>query len=275
MARSLKEFEYEQGAPSSTEIITPSAAGEPAVKEDVVIIGGKERPLKNYEAELRRKADEEKERYKQELEQKIASQQPPQQTQQSWYDMVQQRAEQEMAMTGKAVPLQTILEVANSLYERNVSKTLTTRDSADKEVRNFKRSIKKDPDFNDLEDDFDSLVEQLRPEQINSPTLEVILNSVRGKRVNELVKKAEEKGKEMALKDTQILGAPTETVSSGTPPKTSLTAEQRSEIVRMNSENTMEWTEQEYLNALIKKQNRFKAAGAKNIPQLMNDTMIK
>ena len=272
IAKTLKDFE---GLPSTTETLIPSAAGKPAVEEDVVIIGGEKRPLKNFEAELRRKADEEKERIRQELEQKYASQPPQQQTQQSWYDLVQQRAEQEMALTGKAVPLQTIMEVANSLYERNVKTTLTTRDTAEKEVRNFKRSIKKDPDFESFEDDFDALVDQLKPEQINAPTLEVILNSVRGKRVNELVKKAEEKGKSEALKDTQILGAPTEVISAGTPPKTSINAEQRTELIRMNSENTMEWTEQEYLNALIKKQNRFKAAGAKNVPQLMSDAMIK
>jgi hypothetical protein len=61
----------------------------------------------------------------------------------------------------------------------------------------------------------------------------------------------------------------------GTPPKTSLTAEQRAELDRMNHENTLEWTEQEYKDALIKKQNRFKASGAKNTPQTLNDMMIK
>lgn len=273
MARSLKEFEQEiKATPSDAGI--PSAAGEPVVKEDMVIIGGKERPLKNFEAELRRKHDEDMEKLKKEYEQKTPPQ-PQQSTQQSWYDLVQQRAEQEIMITGKAVPLQTILEVANSLYEKNVSSHLKTRENADKEVRNFKRSIKKDPDFAEIEDDFDSLVEQLKPEQINAPTLEVILNSVRGKRVNELVKKAEDKGRQEALKDTQILGQPVTTTTGGTPPKTSLSSAQQAELDEMNRETTMEWTEQQYFEALTKKQNRFKAAGAKNVPGLLNEMIMK
>lgn len=280
MARSLREFEQEsQATPSTTEVLTPSATGETiAVKEPVVIIDGKERPLKNYEAELRRKHEEETARIKSEYDAKLLSmQQPPQQPapQQTWYDLVQQKAEQEMAYTGKAVPIQTILEIANSLYDRNMTATFKSRETADKEVRNFKRSIKKDPDFAEIEDEFDALVDNLDPKQINAPTLEVILNSVRGKKVNDIRQKAKEEGRQEALKDTQILGNPVETITGGTPPKSSLTAEQRAELDMMNRENTMEWSEKEYLDALVKKQNRFKVAGAKNTPNLMNDAMIK
>ena len=276
VVRSLKDFEFEQGNLSITST-NPSTTGQEVVKEDMVIIGGKERPLKNYEAELRRKTEEGKETMRKEFDAKLLSlQQQTTQPQQTWYDVVQQRAEQEMALTGKTVPVQTILELADSLYQRNISSTLKNRETADKEIRNFKRSIKKDPDFSDIEDDFDVLVEQLRPEQINAPTLEVILNSVRGKRSQEIVRRAKEEGKQEALKETQILGGqPTETTTVVTKPSVSLTPEQQAELVIMNQENTMEWTEQEYKDALLKKQNRFKAAGAKNIPQLMSDTMIK
>ena len=278
MARSLKEFEQEnQEAPVNTEIPTPSDAGQPSVKESMVIIDGKERPLKNYEAELRRKSEEEKEQMRLSYEQRLLDlQQRNTQPQQNWYDVIQQEAEQEIALTGKAVPLQTILKVSQSLYQRNIAETLKTKDNAEKEVRSFKRSIRKDPDFNEIEDAFDELVEQLKPEQINAPTLEVIHRSVRGSRLDEIVKKAKAEGRQEALKDSQIVGGtPVESSSGGTPPKTSLTSEQKTDMDRMNHENTMEWTEQEYKDALLKKQNRFKASGAKNIPQTLNDIMIK
>ena len=280
MARSLREFEQEsQATPSNTEVPIPAAEGNPVVKESTVIIDGKERPLKNYEAELRRKHEEDKEALRKEYDSKLLSmQQPaPQPTapQQTWYDLVQQKAEQEMAYTGKAIPIQTILELADNLYQRNMSATFKSREQADKEVRNFKRSIKKDPDFVEIEDEFDTLVDNLDPKQINLPTLEVILNSVRGKKVQEIRTRAREEGRQDALKDTQILGNPVETITGGTPPKTSLTAEQRAELDGMNRENTMEWSEKEYLDALVKKQNRFKVAGAKNNPMLMNEAMNK
>ncbi len=73
MARSLEEFEKEQGQKPETTVPPPAAEGQTVVKEPVVIIDGKERPLKNYEAEMRRKSDEEREKLKQEYEQKLLS----------------------------------------------------------------------------------------------------------------------------------------------------------------------------------------------------------
>jgi hypothetical protein len=119
------------------------------------------------------------------------------------------------------------------------------------------------------------LVDNLQPNQINTATLEVILNSVRGKRVNELVKAAEARGRQGAEKDTQILGAPVETSGGGSAPKTSLTSDQMAELAEMNKENTMEWTEAEYIQALSKKQNLFQAQGAKSKPELLKDKLNK
>ena len=253
---------------------TPSSEGNADVKEPIVIIDGKERPLKNYEAELNRKHLEEKERIKQEYESKIetltrpATPQPSNQP--NWYDMVETEAINELTLTGKAFPMKTIMNVAAQIADR----TYQTKRQADSVVEDFKDSISDDPDYKANKKEFNALVRQLRPDQVSPETLEIVLNSVRGKRLKDVEKSAYEKGKQDALKEREILG-PTNVMSSTASPKTSLTSDQKSDLDRLNNETTMGWTEEEYKKALLKKQVRFKEAGAKNIPQTLNDSMIK
>lgn len=270
MAETLKQFEEEQK--KTEEIKTPPPEGKQEVKEPVVIIDGKPRPLKNYEAELKRKHEEEIQRIRQEYENKP----PAQQSQQpNWYEQVQQMAENEIVTTGKTVPINTILQLANTISQRNLETALKTRTEADKEIRNFKRSVKKEKDFQVLEDDFDSLVDQLKPDQINTPTLEVILNSVRGKRLNEFIEKAKTETKQTTESDTKILGQPVETQTAVKKPESTLSPQQQADLDRMNESSTIQWSGEEYLSALRNKQTRFKNAGAKNIPQTLNDEIIK
>lgn len=281
MAETFKEFveEQEQGIKpegSQPEGSIPPAGGQSAVKESVVIIDGKERPLKNYEAELQRKHKEELDRVKAEYETKIVQPiQPVQSAQPDWLEQVYQQAENEMAVTGKAVPIKTILGVADSISKRNLQNVFQGKEQSEKTIRSFKRSIRGEPDWKDLEDNFDELVDQLEPHQVNAPTLEVILNSVRGKTGKDKEKLAYERGRAEALKDTQILGAPEGGQPVGSAPKSGLTPEQKSDLDRMNQDNTLGWTEEEYKKALTQKQNRFKVAGARNIPQTLGDIMIK
>ncbi len=291
MSGTLKEFEAKEkevvenqdktktqdNQTTETKEIPKTDEGKETVKESVVIIDGKERPLKNYEAEMRRKHEEEMDALRRELDVRNVQiqSQSTQTTQQQWLDQVYTMAENEIATTGKAVPIQTILQLANSLSQRNLETNFKTREQSEKAVRSFKRSIKNEPDFTVLEDDFDSLVDQLKPEQINTPTLEVILNSVRGKKLPELLKKAKEDAKKEAEKDTTILGQPTTTTTGGGRTATTITPEQKIELDRMNNNSTIQWSEDEYLTSLRKKQERFKGSGAKNIPQLLNDQMIK
>lgn len=284
-AETLAEFEQEQEQEQeaakkkpgdSQEAQIPPAGGNSVVKEPVVIIDGKERPLKNYEAELQRKHQEEIVRLRTEYEAKfVQPPQPPQPPQTDWLDQVYQSAEQEISTTGKAVPIKTIMSVANSISQRNLQNAFQTREQSEKTVRNFKRSVRNDPDWKDLEDNFDELVDQLEPHQINAPTLEVVLNSVRGKSGKDKERLAYERGKQEALKDTQILGAPEDGQPAASAPKTTLTLGQKVELDNMNKDNTLGWTEDEYKKALEQKRARFKATGARNIPQTLNDAIIK
>ena len=280
MAETLAEFEAEQAGanPEVTPETIPAAEGQPAVKENMVIIDGKERPLKNYEAELQRKHNDELARIKAEYETRYSQPtQPVQPTapQPDYWAQVDQAAEQEIAATGKAVPMKTIASVANSIAQRNMQAFFQTKEQSEKAIRGFKRSVRETPDWKDMEDSFDELVDQLEPHQVNAPTLEIILNSVRGKKGVDREKLAYERGKQDALKDTQILGAPEGGQPAGTAPKTTLTLAQKAELDEMNKDNTMGWTEEEYKKALIEKQNRFKASEARNVPVSLNDAMIK
>jgi len=258
-----------------------TSTGDDDVKTNVVIIDGKERPLENYEGELKRKHTEEIERIKQDGEDKIAAIQaqatstPTQQpNQQSWYDQVAVMAEDEMARTGKTIPINTILQVSNSISQKNYETNSKTRTDAERVTRSFKRSIRKDPDFAIVEDDFDELVDQMKSSQISQKTLEIALNSVRGAKAKDREKAAYERGLKEATSDTQILNQPTSGGGSGTKPKTSLTPEQLVELDEMNKDNSMEWTEDEYKASLLKKQNEFKLRGARNVPQTLNSNMI-
>lgn len=272
-----KETTTKETTETTTQETTQPPTGQEGVKEDVVMIGGKPRPLKNYEAELRRKFDKEKEDELSALRSTYEQRQAPQQTQPvNFIDQVYAMAENEIATTGKAVPIQTIMQVANSISLRNTEYMLTSREQARRAVSSFKKSVKAEPDWRELEDDFDELVEQLKPEQINPPTLEVIVNAVRGKKAKELLAQAKAKAKEEAEKDTTIVGGePAQKTSGGHKPSSGLTPEQKQEMDRMNQDTTMEWTEGEYIKALKKKQERFKLDGAKNIPQLFSDLMVK
>lgn len=279
-AETFAEFEQEQEQKQEEkkeQVQTPSDEGKASVKEPVVVIDGKERPLKNYEAELQRKHTEEIERIRAEYEAKnTQTYQPPQQTvQPDWFEQVYQSAEQEIATTGKAVPIKTIMSVANSISQRNLQNAFQTREQSEKTIRSFKRSARNEPDWGTMENSFDELVDQLEPHQINAPTLEVILNSVRGKSWKDKEKLAYERGKQDALKDTQILGAPEGSQPPVSAPKTTLTPEQKADLDNMNKDNTLGWTEEEYKKALEQKRARFKAAGAKNNPMALSDVMIK
>lgn len=280
MANTLADFEKEQAQPKETIAPNPEASTgkedvKPEQKESVVIIDGKERPLKNYEAELTRKHNEELERLRSDYESRV---QPVQQTQPqpNWIDQVYQYAENEIATTGKAVPMNTIMQIANQIAQKNVETNFKVREQGSRAVKSFKRSVQVEPDFKELENDFDELVDMLKPEQINPPTLEVILNSVRGKRAKELYAKAQAKGKETALKEQEILGRPTEGSTAGaTKPSTTLAPEAKADLDRMNKDSNVEWSEDDYKVALKKKQDRFKEMGAKNIPQTLNDSPIR
>lgn len=275
--KALENQESNQENQEEKQVEVPeSAEGEKAVEP---VEKTEERPDKNYEAENRRKT-EEIDRLKdenlrlREVPPVTTSTPPPTQT--NWLDNVTQMAENEMATTGRTVPIDTIARMSDTIAKRSIEDVLKTKGQSEKEIRNFKRSVRKDPDFNGLEDGFDELVEQLQPNQVNAPTLEVILNSVRGKKYTpEYLNKQRSQGKEEAEKDTTILNQPTASTGTGVKPGSSLTSDQKEELEQMNQNSSNQYTEGEYLGMIKNKQIRFKVSGAKNVPQLWNDQMIK
>jgi vacuolar-type H+-ATPase subunit I/STV1 len=294
MAKTLADFEKEQATQGKdTETTTTqSATGQEAVtttststtqevQEDVVVIGGKPRPLKNYEAELRRKHEEDLRKKDEEWQQKIASTQttqtPTSQSQgNDFWARVEQMAQTEMATSGRTIPLETIAQVATSIANRNIEGVLKTRDQANNAIEEFMDEVENEPDFKDIRKEFKSLARQLKPEQINAQTLEICLNSVRGKKAKELMAQARAKGKEDAIKDTSIIGNPTtEQTATTKPGAVTLSSEQKVELARLQRDNDMEWTEDDYIKTIQKKQARFKAMGAKNVPLLISDEPIK
>src|SRR3990167_9785420 len=93
----------------TTPMVTPSP--DPEVKEDVVIIGGVARPLKNFMAEISRKTKEEV------MEEIKRTTPPPSQpvlqpvSQSDWNKQVVAMAEREMEETGSIVPVNTMLNL--------------------------------------------------------------------------------------------------------------------------------------------------------------------
>jgi len=270
MDNTFEEFKKKESeeAEENQDKTQPPPEGEKEV-EDL------DRPEKNIDAEISRKQAELEKLNQQLADKKVA---PTQQTNpnqwDNWLSAVNNQAETEMAQTGRTVPIQTILQVADNVAKKRFDETLKSRDSAQKAIRRFKRTAQKDPDFKNLEDDFDNLADQLNPGQINDDTLEVLLNSVRGKKMPELLKKARSSGKKQVEEDTKIIG-PTTSGSSGTSDREELSDSQLRELENLNSESSIQRTPKEYVQMLKSKKDRFTAAGAKNTPMLLTDVMIK
>jgi len=252
-------------------------------KEPVVIINGKERPLKNYEEEMNRKHEAEIQRVKEEYEARMQSSNQPgaaayganQQGVPDWITQLNNLAENEIATTGKTVPMQTILTAANQLSSRNVEQALTLRDNSEKIKRSFIRKNRIDPVWKDIEEDFMDIADQLRPDQVNEKTLDVILLAAKGKSAEKKIKDISDKAKENADKDMSLIGNPSSGSVTSNPRKETLTAAQRKELDMMNMDNNLGWTEEEYLSDLKRKQDNFKRMGAMNVPQLLSDSLIK
>ena len=249
-----------------------------SVTESMVTIDGKQRPLKDYEAEIRRKHDEEVQRVKDEYEARmvaIQTRQPERQPENSgafdWLNQYTQAAENEIATTGRSVPIQTIAHLAGQIAQRGIQETLSSREKAESVKRQFAKNARKNQsEWNDIEEDFHEIADQLPANQVNQQTLEVILNAARGKRTPDLIKAAQEKFKKDAEGQPEILGNPTESSRAGASGTSLLTAAQRDELSSLDREGSLGLDEDWYLKNLKTKQEQAKARG-EIVPMLLHE----
>lgn len=244
---------------------TPPASSAPEVKEDVVVIGGKERPLKNFMAEITRKVKDE---VTEEVLASTKKETPKPTNNQDYQKQILSMAEREMEETGSMLPVNTIL----TLISQGAGYHVKTASAANKTVKTTKRELKKEyKDFGDYEDEFDDIVESVEPQNVSKEGLKIIFNSVRGKKTDEIINKRVEEGIKKGLEDKKILGTLDTPSTSTITPKFSgkLTPAQEEEMKDMGFE-----TPADYMGRLKKYQEIAKRKNAKNTPILLSERLI-
>lgn len=242
-------------------------------EEDYVLINGEKRPLKNYIAEQERNIESRvRKDYESRNTQSQQSQSQQQQQQSSgtdWAKQVQSMAEREMEESGSLIPVNTILNLiaqGSNFHIQNFTKTSRTAEKIIKEVKKELKSQYKD--FGDYEDELDEILENTDRQLISKDGLKVVFNSLRGKNLDEILKKEREEATKKAVEDKKIIGSTTDSTSSGSTKGTKLTDEQKKEMVDMGFDN-----EQDYLGRLEKKRQTAKARGAKNVPDTIAEPL--
>jgi hypothetical protein len=191
-------------------------------------------------------------------------------TNDAWIQQYAAAAENEIATTGRTVPIQTLAYLAGQIASRGIQETLQTREKAESTKRSFLKEARKNEDWKEIEEDFHEIADQLSPNQVNQQTLEVILLSARGKKANEVIKKAKDKAKEDAERSPEIIGSPTEGGRAAPAGNVFLTAVQRDELYRLDPEGNIGLDDRWYIEKLKEKQQRAKDEG-KKIPHLLNE----
>ena len=259
----LTQAEWDVLAPEEQEARQaekPSSASEG--KEDVVIIDGKPRPLKNFIAEISRKVKDE---VMEEVAKKPAP--TPSALPTDWMKRIDESAEKELAETGGIMPTKTIISVIGQgiQYQINLKK------ASDKILKETKKELKATyKDFSDFEDSFDEATTDIEPQYMSKEGLKIIFKSLRGDKMDEMEKKLRKEITEEVLADKKIIG------DTGSPGKVSaptkgikLTPDQEKEKENMGYENS-----EDYLAQLEKKRQTAKSRGAKNTPQLIYEQLV-
>ena len=243
----------------------PSSSSE--VKDDVVIIGGKPRPLKNFVEEITRKV-------KEDVMAGINTR-PAEPTRQpdntDWRKRVAQQAEKEMEETGSIVPVNTILDLINQGTNYHLNQFSTANKTAQKVIKETRKELKSSyKDYSDYEDEFDGIVENIEPQNVSKEGLKIIFQSLRGNKLDELLGKAREAGAKGAEEEKRILGdIASGNASHSSKPSGKLTAEQREEMTDMGFES-----EEDYSGRLKKYQDIAKRKSAKNTPQTLSERLV-
>lgn len=242
-----------------------SSASE--VKEDVVIIDGKPRPLKNFVSELQRKV---KEDILKEIKPPADEPKPVQPSQPSqpvdYRKQITAMAEREMEETGSIVPVNTILSLINQGTTYGISEYAKRTKNAQQTIKKVRKDLRdKYKDFNDYAEEFDAIVEDIDPGQISKEGLGIIFDSLRGKNIDKILEKTKTVAEEPKIIGEP--GKPSSMVSTG-PKTTKLTDSQKQEMKSMGFD-----LEEDYLGRLETKRRIAKQKGAKNIPELLSDLL--
>jgi hypothetical protein len=236
-------------------------------KEDMVIIDGKPRPLKNFMAELSRKT-------KDEVMAEINANKKPdpvvntQQAPDNLLKRINEMAEEEMTRTGSLLPVGTVLNLINKGVEYQLGERSKTTKNAQKMIKDTKKELKSlFKDYSDYSDRFDEICDDIEPQNISKDGLKLIFNALRGEKTDDLVKKAKEDAQKEAEEGKVIIGE-VSSGSSGAPisKSTKLSTDQKKEALDMGFDS-----EEDYLGRLNKKREVFKKKGYKNVPNLMSE----
>jgi len=244
------------------------ASPAPEVKEDVVIIDGKPRPLKNYLSEITRKVTEDVRR-----DLTPASPQPAVEkaTSTDFTKQILLDAEREMEETGQVVPVNTILRLISQGSQYHIREAMGSSKSAQKMVKEVRKELKSQyKDFGEYEDEFDEIVDNIEPKFVTKDGLKIVFDSLRGKRLDVIIKKKEEAATKKAEEERRIIGDTSEGTAAASKPKSvKLTEEQAKEMKDMGFE-----TEEDYLGRLEKKRAVAKKQGAKNVPETIAERFV-
>ena len=186
------------------------------------------------------------------------------------FSKIAQMAEDEMARTGRTVPVETIVRMINQGAMHIAGQLHQSQSKANGIRRKAKQNLRtKYKEFSKFEDEFDEATDSLNPSNVTEEGLEIIFNSIRGKHSDELEKEIEERIRKKYESNPLIVGPDTGSGSGqrGSAP-TKLTSAQSKEMVDMNIDS-----EDTYLNLLKRKQDRAKAIGSKKIPLLLSESI--
>lgn len=248
------------------------SASLPEVKEDVVVIDGKPRPLKNFIAEMTRKVKEE---VLKEVPKPDALPKPdapkPDAPKGDFQKKVLKMAEDEMAESGSVIPINTILSLISQGTNYHITQHSQQTKASRKVIKETKKELKAQyKNFADYEDEFDEIVDTITPQNISKEGLKIVYNSLRGKNLDEILKKEREAATKKAEEDKEIIGdlsKPTEKTTLK-PTTIKLSQEQMDEMKNMGFE-----TEADYIGRLNKFREVAKRRNAKNVPNLLSERL--
>jgi hypothetical protein len=268
MALTVEEW----GKLSEAEQTTRQAEKPQELQDDMVIVGGKPRPLRNLLEEVARKTRESV------LAEINASKKPELQPKPSvqsdnsdWRRQIASAAEREMEETGSIVPVNTMLDLIGKATGYHMSQFTTNAKNAQKIIKEAKKELRATyKDYSEYEDKFDDLLEGIEPQNVSKEGLKIIFNSLRGENLDAIVAKAREKAAEEAESGKKIVGdIDTGGGSSKSGSKTTLTAEQQQQMKDMGFED-----EASYLGRVKHYQEVAKSRNAKNVPTLLAEKLL-
>lgn len=246
----------------------PFTSSASEVKDDVVIINGKARPLKNYTDEITRKV---KEAIIKEMPAKEEKKEERPQSTQDWRKQISAAAEREMEETGSLIPVNTIATLINQGVSYGINEHNKTSKTSAKIIKEIVKELKSTyKDFNEYEDSFNEILDTIEPQNVSKEGLKIVYNSLRGDRLDEILAKERNKTEKKSEEDKKIIGELSSGTagSSGGNKSKKLTAEQEKEKISMGFES-----DEDYLGRLTKKREVFKKRNALNVPETLSENL--